>query len=33
MKVGTPTGVFAGEARVGMTPGSAAALQKLGHEV
>ncbi len=32
MKIGTPKEVFKGEARVAMTPESALALQKLGHE-
>ena len=32
MKIGTPKEVFAGEARVAMTPESALQLQKLGHE-
>ncbi|SER57682.1 NAD(P) transhydrogenase subunit alpha [Tranquillimonas rosea] len=32
MKIGTPTEVMSGEARVAMTPESAKALQKLGHE-
>ncbi|QPM89248.1 Re/Si-specific NAD(P)(+) transhydrogenase subunit alpha [Pseudooceanicola algae] len=32
MKIGTPTEVFEGEARVAMTPDSALQLQKLGHE-
>ncbi len=32
MKIGTPKETFAGERRVAMTPESAAALQKLGHE-
>ena len=32
MKIGTPKEVFEGEARVAMTPESAQALQKLGHE-
>lgn len=32
MKIGTPKEVFAGEARVAMTPDSALQLQKLGHE-
>ncbi len=32
MKIGTPKEVFEGEARVAMTPESALALQKLGHE-
>ena len=32
MKIGTPKEVFAGEARVAMTPDSAGQLQKLGHE-
>ncbi|NNE53620.1 MAG: Re/Si-specific NAD(P)(+) transhydrogenase subunit alpha [Sulfitobacter sp.] len=32
MKIGTPKEVFEGEARVAMTPDSAQALQKLGHE-
>ena len=32
MKIGTPKETFAGEARVAMTPESAAQLQKLGHE-
>ncbi len=32
MKIGTPTEIFAGEARVAMTPESALQLQKLGHE-
>jgi NAD(P) transhydrogenase subunit alpha len=32
MKIGTPAEVAAGEARVAMTPDSARALQKLGHE-
>ncbi|MEE9388973.1 MAG: Re/Si-specific NAD(P)(+) transhydrogenase subunit alpha [Paracoccaceae bacterium] len=32
MKIGTPTEVFAGEARVAMTPESALQLQKLGHD-
>ncbi len=32
MKIGTPKEVFAGEARVAMTPDSAGLLQKLGHE-
>ncbi|MEL6596460.1 MAG: NAD(P)(+) transhydrogenase (Re/Si-specific) subunit alpha, partial [Pseudomonadota bacterium] len=32
MKIGTPTEVFEGEARVAMTPDSARQLQKLGHE-
>ncbi|MEP2642016.1 Re/Si-specific NAD(P)(+) transhydrogenase subunit alpha [Roseobacter sp.] len=32
MKIGTPKEVFEGEARVAMTPDSAAQLQKLGHE-
>ena len=31
MKIGAPREVFPGEARVAMTPDSAAALQKLGH--
>ena len=31
MKIGAPKEVFPGEARVAMTPDSAAALQKLGH--
>ena len=32
MKIGTPKETFKGEARVAMTPDSALALQKLGHE-
>lgn len=32
MKIGTPKEIFEGEARVAMTPDSAQALQKLGHE-
>lgn len=32
MKIGTPRETFAGEARVALTPASAAQLQKLGHE-
>ena len=32
MKIGTPKELFDGEARVAMTPDSAAQLQKLGHE-
>ena len=32
MKIGTPKEVYEGEARVAMTPDSAAMLQKLGHE-
>ncbi len=32
MKIGTPKEMFEGEARVAMTPDSAAQLQKLGHE-
>ena len=32
MKIGTPKETFAGERRVAMTPESALALQKLGHE-
>ncbi len=32
MKIGTPTEIFEGEARVAMTPESAVQLQKLGHE-
>ncbi|KAA2316210.1 Re/Si-specific NAD(P)(+) transhydrogenase subunit alpha [Pseudooceanicola sediminis] len=32
MKIGSPKEVFAGEARVAMTPDSALQLQKLGHE-
>ena len=32
MKIGAPREVFAGEARVAMTPESAKAIQKLGHE-
>ncbi|WP_223422422.1 Re/Si-specific NAD(P)(+) transhydrogenase subunit alpha [Tateyamaria pelophila] len=32
MKIGTPKETFAGESRVAMTPDSALALQKLGHE-
>ncbi len=32
VKIGTPTEVFEGEARVAMTPDSALQLQKLGHE-
>ncbi len=32
MKIGTPKELFAGEARVALTPDSAAQLQKLGHE-
>ncbi|WP_299863209.1 Re/Si-specific NAD(P)(+) transhydrogenase subunit alpha [uncultured Roseobacter sp.] len=32
MKIGTPKEIFEGEARVAMTPESAAQLQKLGHE-
>ncbi|MFK7743422.1 MAG: Re/Si-specific NAD(P)(+) transhydrogenase subunit alpha [Roseobacter sp.] len=32
MKIGTPKEIFAGEARVAMTPDSALQLQKLGHE-
>ena len=32
MKIGTPKEVFAGESRVAMTPASALALQKLGHD-
>ena len=32
MKIGTPKELFEGEARVAMTPDSAAQLQKLGHE-
>ena len=32
MKIGTPKETFAGERRVAMTPDSATALQKLGHE-
>ena len=32
MKIGTPKELFVGEARVAMTPESALALQKLGHE-
>ena len=32
MKIGTPKEVSSGEARVAMTPDSALALQKLGHE-
>ncbi len=32
MKIGTPKETFEGEARVAMTPDSAAQLQKLGHE-
>lgn len=32
MKIGTPKEIFEGEARVAMTPDSAAQLQKLGHE-
>lgn len=31
MKIGTPKEIFEGEARVAMTPDSAAQLQKLGH--
>ena len=31
MKIGTPKEIFDGEARVAMTPDSAALLQKLGH--
>ena len=32
MKIGAPTEIFEGEARVAMTPASAALLQKLGYE-
>ncbi len=32
VKIGAPTEIFEGEARVAMTPESAAMLQKLGHE-
>ncbi|MBI6630130.1 Re/Si-specific NAD(P)(+) transhydrogenase subunit alpha [Pontibaca salina] len=32
MKIGTPKEIFEGEARVAMTPESATALQKLGHQ-
>ena len=32
MKIGTPKEIYAGERRVAMTPDSAQALQKLGHE-
>ncbi|RMF35502.1 MAG: Re/Si-specific NAD(P)(+) transhydrogenase subunit alpha [Alphaproteobacteria bacterium] len=32
MKIGTPKEIFEGEARVAMTPDSARALQKLGHD-
>jgi NAD(P) transhydrogenase subunit alpha len=32
LKIGTPKEIFAGEARVAMTPDSALQLQKLGHE-
>ncbi len=32
MKIGTPREIFEGEARVAMTPDSAAQLQKLGHD-
>ncbi|MEL6618901.1 MAG: NAD(P)(+) transhydrogenase (Re/Si-specific) subunit alpha, partial [Pseudomonadota bacterium] len=32
MKIGTPKETFAGERRVAMTPDSAQALQKLGHD-
>ncbi|MDF1728197.1 MAG: Re/Si-specific NAD(P)(+) transhydrogenase subunit alpha [Sulfitobacter sp.] len=32
MKIGTPKEIYEGEARVAMTPDSALALQKLGHE-
>jgi NAD(P) transhydrogenase subunit alpha len=32
VKIGTPKEIFAGEARVAMTPASAKELQKLGHE-
>ena len=32
MKIGTPKEVFVGEHRVAMTPDSAIALQKLGHD-
>ena len=32
MKIGTPREIFEGEARVAMTPDSAAQLQKLGYE-
>ena len=32
MKIGTPRETFAGEARVALTPASAAQLQKLGHD-
>ena len=32
MKIGTPKEIYAGERRVAMTPESAQALQKLGHE-
>ncbi|MBD9375448.1 Re/Si-specific NAD(P)(+) transhydrogenase subunit alpha [Rhizobium sp. ARZ01] len=32
MRIGTPREIFAGEARVAMTPDSALQLQKLGHE-
>ncbi|MBL6779014.1 MAG: hypothetical protein ISQ25_05995, partial [Rhodobacteraceae bacterium] len=32
MKIGTPKEISEGEARVAMTPESASALQKLGHE-
>lgn len=32
MKIGTPKEIYEGEARVGMTPDSALALQKLGYE-
>ena len=32
MKIGTPKETFAGERRVAMTPDSATALQKLGHD-
>ena len=32
MKIGTPKETFAGEARVAMTPDSAAQLKKLGHD-
>ncbi len=33
MKIGAPKETFAGEARVALTPDSAARLQKLGYEV
>ncbi|MEX0283636.1 MAG: Re/Si-specific NAD(P)(+) transhydrogenase subunit alpha [Paracoccaceae bacterium] len=32
MRIGTPVEIFTGESRVGMTPESAAQLQKLGHD-